>query len=137
MSSNQTKRGSSLGMPNDKTLSKRSKTASSSGGRPSRSSNFVAVEDVALCKAYVNVTLNPIDGVGQKSKEFWDHNHRKYCVLLKEDNLSEALQDRDSESLKNQFQRQIQRKMMNVYNKYNKQVKEECPPSEVTMEKEF
>jgi hypothetical protein len=63
MSSNQTKRGSSQGMSNDNTPSKRSKTGSSSGGRPSKASSFVAVEDVARCKAYVNVTLSPIDGI--------------------------------------------------------------------------
>jgi hypothetical protein len=91
MSSNQKKRGSSPGTPHDKTPSKRSKTGSSSGGRPSKAVNFVAVEAVALCKPYVNVTLNPIDSVGQKASSFWDHIHRKYCVLLKEDNPSEAL----------------------------------------------
>jgi hypothetical protein len=127
MSSNPKKRGSSPCKPNDKTLSKKFKTGSSSGGRPSKASNFVTVEDGALCKAYVNVTLNPIDGVGQKSSAFWDHIHRKYCVLLKDGNPSKALLERDSESLRNGFQRQIQRKM-NVYNKYYKQVKE-CPSS--------
>jgi hypothetical protein len=101
MSSNQKKRGSSLGMPNDNIPSKRSKTDSSSGGRPSKASNFVAVEDVALCKAYVNVTLNPIEDAGQKSKTFWDHIHRKYCLLFKQDNTSNALPERDTESLKN------------------------------------
>jgi hypothetical protein len=120
MSSNEKKRSSSL--PTDGTPSKRSKTGSSSSGRPSRASSFVAVEDVVLCKAYVNVTLNPIDGVGQKSKEFWDYTHRKCCLLLKEENPSDELQERDSESLKNQFQRKIQKKM-NVYNKYYKQAK--------------
>jgi hypothetical protein len=132
MSSNEKKRGSSPGTHHDKTPSKRSKAGSSSGGRPSKAANFVAAEDAALCKAYVNVTLNPIDGVGQKASAFWDHIHRKYCVLLKEDNPSEALPDRDSESLKNRFQRQIQKKM-NVYNRYYKQVKE-CPPSRTTEE---
>jgi hypothetical protein len=83
-SSDQRKRNSSPSMPSDKTPSKRSKTASSSGGKPSRSSSFVAMEDVALCKTYVNVTLNPIDGVGQKSSAFWYHIHRKYCALSKE-----------------------------------------------------
>jgi hypothetical protein len=81
------------------------------------------------------VTLNPIDVVGQKASAFWDHNHRKYCLLLKEDNPSEALPDRDSESLKNRFQRKIQKKM-NVYNRYYKQVKE-CPPSRVYTEEEI
>jgi hypothetical protein len=51
---------------------------------------------------------------------------------LKEDNPSKALLDRDSESLKNGFQRQIQKKM-NVYNRYYKLVKE-CPPSGTTEE---
>jgi hypothetical protein len=101
MSSNEKKIGSSPGTPHDKTLSKRSKTGSSSLGRPSKAANFVAVEDVVLCKAYVNVTLNPINGAGQKSKEFWDHIHRKYCLLLKEDNPSKALPEQDLESLKN------------------------------------
>jgi hypothetical protein len=78
---NQKKRGSSPGTPHDKTPSKRSKTDSSSCGRPPKASNFVAVEDVALTKAYVNVTLNPINGVGQKSKTFWDHIHRKHCLF--------------------------------------------------------
>jgi hypothetical protein len=131
-SNNQNKRGSSPGTPHDKTPSKRSKTGSSSGGRPSKAANFVAVEDVALCKAYVNVTLNPIDGVEQKASSFWDHIHRKYCLLLKQDNPSEALTDRDAESLKNRFQRKIQKKM-NVYNRYYKLVKE-CPPSGTTEE---
>jgi hypothetical protein len=91
MSSNQKKRGFSPGTPHDKTPSKRSKTGSSSGGRSSKASNFVAEEDAALCKAYVNVALNPINGVGHKSKDFWDCIHRKYCLLVKEDNPSEAL----------------------------------------------
>jgi hypothetical protein len=70
MSGNQKKRGSSPGTPHDKTPSQRSKTGSSSGGRPSKAANFVPVEFVALCKAYVNVTLNPIDGVEQKASAF-------------------------------------------------------------------
>jgi hypothetical protein len=98
MSSNEKKRGSSPG----KTPSKKPRRGSSSLGRPSKASNFVAAaEDVALCKAYVNVTLNPIDGVEQKASSFWDHIHRKFCLFLKPDNPSEALPDRDSESLKN------------------------------------
>jgi hypothetical protein len=128
MSSIQKKRGSSPGTPHDKTPSKRSKTGKASGGRPSKAVNFVPAEDAALCnrqglwqeafqavnvvpaedaalcKAYVNVTLNPIDGVGKKASTFWDHIHRKYCLMLKQDNSSEALPDRDSESLKNRFQ---------------------------------
>jgi hypothetical protein len=59
MSSIEKKRGSSPVMPHDKTPSKKFKRGSSSLGRPSKAANFVAVEDVALCKAYVNVTLNP------------------------------------------------------------------------------
>jgi hypothetical protein len=70
MSSIEKKRGSSPDTPHDKTPSKKSKRGSSSGGRPSKAANFVAVEDVALCKAYVNVTLNPIDGVEQKASLF-------------------------------------------------------------------
>jgi hypothetical protein len=57
MSSNQKKRGSSPDTPHDKTPSKKSKTGSSSGWRPSKAVNFVPTEDAALCKAYVNVTL--------------------------------------------------------------------------------
>jgi hypothetical protein len=45
------------------------------------------------------------------------------------------LPERDTESLRNRFQRQFQKKM-NVYNKYYKQVKE-CPPSGVNTEEEF
>jgi hypothetical protein len=41
------------------------------------------------------------------SKDFWDHIHRKYCLVLKEENPSKALPEQDSESLKNQFQLQI------------------------------
>jgi hypothetical protein len=78
MSSNQNKRDSSPGTPHDKTPSKKSKRGPSSLGRPSKASNFVAGEDVALCKAYVNVTLNPIDGVEQKASSFWDHIRRNF-----------------------------------------------------------
>jgi hypothetical protein len=95
MSSNQNKRGSSPGTPHDKTPSKKARKGSSSLGRPSKAANFVAVEDVPLRKAYENVTLNPIDGVEQKASSFRDHIHRKFCLLLKQDNPSEALPDRD------------------------------------------
>jgi hypothetical protein len=95
ISSNQKKRGSSPGTTKVKTPSKKSRRGSSSLGRPSKAANFVAAEDVAMCKAYVNVTLNPIDGVEQKASSFWDHIHRKFCLLLKPDNPSEALPDRD------------------------------------------
>jgi hypothetical protein len=63
------------------------------------------VEDVCLFKAYVNVTLNPIDGVGQTSSKFWEHIHRKYCAVLTADNPAKALRERDSDSLKIQMWR--------------------------------
>jgi len=119
----------------DSTPAKKGKT--SHGRRHPGVVNFTEIEDVALCKAYVNVTLNPIDGVGQKSAEFWGHIQRKFgsFLLMQPSNIVTALPKRDAESLKNRFMRKIQKKM-NVYNKYYKQVKE-SPPSGVNTEEEF
>jgi hypothetical protein len=38
-------------------------------------SNYTAVEDLCLCKAYVNCTLNPTKGTDQKAEHFWGVDH--------------------------------------------------------------
>jgi hypothetical protein len=40
-------------------------------GRPSNATNFTEEEDVALCRAFVNVSADPIAGAEKRSSHFW------------------------------------------------------------------
>jgi hypothetical protein len=45
--------------------------------------NFTTHEDVLLCKAYVNISTNPVAGNGKKSKDFWNGIKEKFDELCK------------------------------------------------------
>jgi len=43
--------------------------------------NFIALEDKLIAKAWVNISEDPIVGVGQKNKTFWERVHEKFVHL--------------------------------------------------------
>jgi hypothetical protein len=47
----------------------------------SRSRNFVSWEDQALADSYVNTSRDPVAGAYQKGPAYWEHIHKKWCVL--------------------------------------------------------
>ncbi|KAG7353210.1 No apical meristem-associated C-terminal domain containing protein [Nitzschia inconspicua] len=49
-----------------------------------RPKNFTPIEDVRLCRAYVNATLNPITGTDQKMEVFWRGIKGKFDELYAE-----------------------------------------------------
>lgn len=64
-----------------------------------RSKNFTSEEDMHLCSAYVNVSMNPAKGCDQKSDTFWSEIRDKFvelCGVV-----------RSVASLKNRFTRHI------------------------------
>jgi len=113
-----------------KKATKRSKktTDAATKAKKVKQKNFTTHEDVLLCKAYVNISTNPVAGTGKKAKDFWKSIKETFDALMKaeppEDN--EGIVERDQEALMNRFKRHIQKKM-NVFNKYFKQVKQEGP----------
>ncbi len=59
-------------------------SAEESSKKEKRQANFPQDEDFMLCCAYVNVSVDPIIGVGQKSETFWTR-----VLLLTEKHLSD------------------------------------------------
>jgi hypothetical protein len=52
-----------------------------------RPANFTAEEDVFLCRAYVNVSLDPAVGTDQSAETFWKKVKDKFTSLYKEERL--------------------------------------------------
>ncbi|KAG7367866.1 hypothetical protein IV203_030609 [Nitzschia inconspicua] len=70
--------------------------------------NFTPIEDVMLCRAYVNATLNPITGTDQKMEVFWRGIKGKFDELYAEaDEVQEGVA-RAPEALMNRYMRKIQ-----------------------------
>jgi hypothetical protein len=72
-------------------------------GRPSKAVNFCEEEDVALCKAFVNMSTDPISGADRKSAQFWADIKIKFETALKQEvdpTRLEKLPERTQESLK-------------------------------------
>ncbi|KAG7347242.1 hypothetical protein IV203_015947 [Nitzschia inconspicua] len=73
--------------------------------------NFTPIEDVMLCRAYVNATLNPITGTDQKMEVFWRGIKGKFDELYAEaDEVQEGVA-RAPEALMNRYMRKIQPEM--------------------------
>lgn len=91
--------------------------------------NFSTVEDELLCRAYVNVSCNPIKGTDQKRTAFWESIKTKYEELYVNENVVEddPKEERDWEALANRYQKKIQPEM-NLFMPFLKRVYE-CPPS--------
>ena len=92
----------------------------------SRSHGFDQDEDLLLCKAFVNVSSNPVHGNDQKGSVFWAGVGSRFRDLYNQ--LEERVEGRarDNDACKRRFQRYIQQQT-NVYNKYYKELKEKNP----------
>lgn len=115
--------------PAAKKTSKKKKDGADSGEpKKKKARNFSQVEDLLLCKAYVNASENPRVGVGQKLAEFWGSVKEAFDALYVSEGVEEPLgkEERDHESLMNRFSRQIQ-PTVNRFNKYFRQIKLEQP----------
>ncbi|KAG7352962.1 No apical meristem-associated C-terminal domain containing protein [Nitzschia inconspicua] len=97
-----------------------------------RPKNFTPIEDVMLCRAYVNATLNPITGTDQKMEVFWRGIKGKFDELYAEaDEVQEGVA-RAPEALMNRYMRKILPEM-NLWIPFYKRVSD-CPPSGVPKE---
>jgi hypothetical protein len=73
-----------------------------------RPKNFTAEEDVFLCRAFVNVSQDPIKGNDQKSGDFWNNIRSTFMELYKaEAEVADEAMDRDVTSLQTRFRRHI------------------------------
>lgn len=73
-----------------------------------RTRNFTAEEDLLLCKAYINVSQDPIKGNDQKANTFWDAVTASFKSMLKKYS-ARASDPRLQQSLWNRFKRRIQK----------------------------
>lgn len=109
-SSSQNTKGTEKKIKTSKTiLSKQSTSPAGSGAGAKRQANYSEDEDCLIACAYVNVSVDPIKGVGQKSEAFWTRVLEKY-VLLSEKYLSEngvEIPVRNKESLEQRWKKKI------------------------------
>lgn len=87
-----------------------------------RPKNFTEEEDVLICRAFVNISENPIIGNDQKSADFWSAVQKKYRELVVEE-LEEGFHIRDADAIRNRFGRHIQKDVY-VFNGHYKTCKE-------------
>jgi hypothetical protein len=92
-----------------------------------REPNYTDVEDLALCKAYANVSTDPIHGTHQKGSTFWTAIKEKYDIFLSEVNKEEEVElvnlpERNCDSLEQCYNKTI-KKIMHKWNGYYKKAK--------------
>ena len=75
-----------------------------------RPPNFSNLEDCCLCRAYVNVTTNPIVGTDQKMDEFWSKVKAKYDEAYAAEDVpdDDPQVERAAPSLQTRFTKKIQ-----------------------------
>ena len=83
---------------------------------PSRRRVFTEEEDIALCKAWVNCSMDPIVGADQKKDHFWTRIHGKFYSIYEEE-AEVAIQDRwPIKSVKDRFGKlEKEVKKFNIY----------------------
>ena len=99
------------------------KSAEESSKKEKRQANFSQDEDFMLCCAYVNVSVDPIVGVGQKAETFWTRVLEKY-LLLTEKHLSDSgaeLPVRNTDLLQQLNKKKIGYSMQ-LWNKFYRQI---------------
>ena len=108
--------------------------APASSTKTPRPRNFGNIEDQLLCRAYVNVSCNPVVGTDQKRKIFWESIKYRYEDLYTREGVTEedGKVERTWDALANRYQKKIQPEM-NVFMAFYKRVAE-CPPSGVPPE---
>lgn len=53
--------------------------------------NWTAIEDVALCQAYLSVSEDPIVGTDQSAEQLWTQIHAAWAALLSNPALADRL----------------------------------------------
>ena len=108
--------------------------APASSTKTPRPRNFGNIEDQLLCRAYVNVSCNPVVGTDQKRKIFWESIKYRYEDLYTREGVTEedGKVERTWDALANRYQKKIQPEM-NIFMSFYKRVAE-CPPSGVPPE---
>jgi hypothetical protein len=76
-----------------------------------RARNFSSAEDVILCSDSINVTTNPIPGVGQKASEFRQSIMEKFDALYDSEGIDEegGKEQRSTDAILSRFQRMIKK----------------------------
>ena len=70
---------------------------------------FTEVEDVFLCRAYVNATQDSEKGSGQKGEMYWKTVHSNYDTLRFQEDSTVCIDDWGVDSLKNRYTKIIQK----------------------------
>jgi len=55
--------------------------------KSTKKTNFSIEEDILLVKAWINTSINPIQGTDQKGSKFWDRIWMNYHENKKEDTV--------------------------------------------------
>lgn len=79
-----------------------------------RPKNFTEVEDLALSRAYINVSEQAVTGTDQNSDRFWTSVFQRYKeILLKQGAMTEEqiLYGRTADSMKSRWQRRISKEV--------------------------
>jgi hypothetical protein len=94
-SSSQNTKGTEKKNKTSKTiLSKQGTSRAGSGAGAKRQANYSEDKDYLIACAYVNVSVDPIKGVGQKSEAFWTRVLEKYVLLSESTSLRMVLRFR-------------------------------------------
>ena len=101
---------------------KASSTQTGTGGRGPP--NYSKDEDFLIACAYVNVTVDPIRGVGQKSDNFWTRVHDRFVILLRRHSIENGIEIplRNKESIEQRWKKKIS-KSVQLWNKFYRQLK--------------
>ncbi|KAI2502811.1 No apical meristem-associated C-terminal domain [Fragilaria crotonensis] len=98
--------------------------AGGAAGATKRQANYSEDEDYLIACAYVNVSVDPIKGVGQKADAFWTRVLEKY-VILSEKYLADngvEIPVRNKDSIEQRWKKTIS-KSVQIWNKFYRQLK--------------
>jgi hypothetical protein len=86
--------------------------------------NYSEDEDYLIAVAFINVTVDPIRGVGQKGENFWTQVHDKFCMLQQKELVESGqhIQVRNKDSIEQRWKKGIA-KSVQLWNKHYKQLK--------------
>jgi No apical meristem-associated C-terminal domain len=118
------KRASSAAVESRRNSKKSKASSTQTGGTGGRPPNYSEDEDFLIACAYVNVTVDPIKGVGQKSDNFWTRVHDRFVILSQKHNIENGIEIpfRNKESIEQRWKKKIS-KSVQLWNKFYRQVK--------------
>ena len=91
-------------------------------GRKKSAINYSDEEDFLIAVAFVNITLDPIKGVGQKSDSFWTRIQEKFCLLQQKELDANDIIICPPNSIEQRWKKTIQ-KNVQLWNKHYRQLK--------------